>query len=69
MKRNLDSMLMPDDPIVQEAVEAMKRYHQAQDTGEPDCEVERLRLAAEQLFQSISDYQLAALGHQPLVRH
>ncbi|MBP2081794.1 MULTISPECIES: hypothetical protein [Pseudomonas] len=69
MKRNLDSMLMPDSPAVQEAVEAMKRYHQAQDTGEPDCEVERLRLAAEQLFQSISDYQLAALGHQPLVRH
>lgn len=69
MKRNLNSMLMPDDPVVQEAVEAMKRYHQAQDAGEPDCVVERLRLVAEQLFQSISDYQLAALGHQSLVRH
>ncbi|MFG0547125.1 hypothetical protein ACF8FG_18185 [Pseudomonas sp. YQ_6] len=54
---------MPDDPTVQEAVEVMKRYHQAQDAGESDCEVEQLRLAAEQLFQAVSDYQLAALGH------
>ncbi|MBF8644667.1 hypothetical protein IRZ76_06290 [Pseudomonas pudica] len=69
MKRNVASMLMPDDPVMREAIEAMKRYHQAQEAGEADVEVERLRLTAEQLFQSISDYQLAALGHQPLVRH
>lgn len=62
-------MIMPDDPIMLTAIEAMKHYHEAQETGKPEAEVERLRLQAEQAFRSVNDYQLAALGHQPLIRH
>lgn len=47
----------------------MKRYHQAQEAGLPEAEVERLRLEAEHLFATIGEYQLAALGYQPLTRH
>lgn len=32
-------------------------------------EVERLRLIAQPSFKAVSDYQLYALGHQPLIRH
>lgn len=69
MKRQFDAMIMPDDPAVIDAIEALKRYHQAKESGKPAVEVERLRREAEQQFQAINDYQLAALGHQPLVRH
>jgi hypothetical protein len=44
------------------AVDAMKRYHEAQASGEPVEEVERLRLIAESQFQAVNDYQLRALG-------
>lgn len=69
MKLNLKSMIKPDDPIMLDAIEALKRYHQALASAEPEPEIERLRIEAEQKFQSINEYQLAALGHQPLVRH
>lgn len=69
MMRKLDALIMPHDPVMLEAIDVMKRYHDAQQAGKPDAEIERLRQATQRLFQAISDYQLAALGHQPLVRH
>ncbi|MDD1955648.1 MULTISPECIES: hypothetical protein [Pseudomonas] len=58
----LSDLLPPDHPAYSEAVEAMRRYHQAQGTGAPAIEVERLRLIAEALFQSVTDYQMRAFG-------
>lgn len=69
MERDLKKMIMPDDPIMLDAVEAMRRFHEAVALHEPEAEIERLRVEAERQFQSINDYQLAALGHQPLTRH
>ena len=69
MARDLSKILMPDDPIMLEAIESLKRYHQAQASCMPMAEIEKLRLIAEQHFEQISQYQLAALGHQPLIRH
>ncbi|MFY1029168.1 MULTISPECIES: hypothetical protein [Pseudomonas] len=40
----------------------MTRYHEAQASGEPAEEVERLRLIAASQFQAVTDYQLKALG-------
>ncbi|POF88359.1 hypothetical protein [Pseudomonas putida] len=62
MKRDLSKVLMPDHPLYTEAVEALKRYHQAQATGVVGAELERLRLMAEHRFQVVTDYQLQALG-------
>lgn len=56
------SLLPPDHRMYADAVEAMKRYHQAQADGLSPSEVERLRLIAESQFQAITDYQLRALG-------
>ncbi|MHC5127159.1 hypothetical protein ACYST8_13965 [Pseudomonas inefficax] len=55
-------ILYPDHPMYTDAVEALKRYHEAQASGEPAEEVERLRLIAESQFQAVTDYQLKALG-------
>lgn len=54
-------ILFPDHPMYADAVD-MKRYHEAQASGEPSEEVERLRLIAESQFQAVTDYQLRALG-------
>jgi hypothetical protein len=62
-------MIEAGEPLIREAIEALRAYHNAQDVGTPVEEVERLRLIAESSYQAVTDYQLYTLGHQPLVRH
>lgn len=69
MKRSLEKVLMPDAPQMLQAVEAMRRYHEAKDLGAPPEEVERLKILAESLFQAINDYQLQALGGPGYTNH
>nr|WP_230849744.1 hypothetical protein [Pseudomonas monteilii] len=46
MVKDLTTVLPPDHPMYIDAVEAMKRYHQAQADGVSEAQVERLRLLA-----------------------
>lgn len=46
----------------QQAIGAIRRYHEAQDYGAPAEEIERLRLLAESLFQGVSYYQLRVIA-------
>ncbi|MEX5340453.1 hypothetical protein [Pseudomonas sp. I2] len=62
-------MILAGAPLMQQAIDALRRYHEAEDSGAASEEVERLRLLAESLYQAVTDYQLYALGHQDLVRH
>ncbi|WP_060511543.1 hypothetical protein [Pseudomonas sp. NBRC 111124] len=62
MTRDLNSILLPDHPMYTDAIEAMKRFYQAQAKGASDAELKRLRLLAEHRFQAVTDYQLHALG-------
>lgn len=62
MERDLSKVLMPDHPMYIEPVEALKVYHQAQADGVVGIKLERLRLMAEHRFQTVTDYQLRALG-------
>lgn len=55
-------ILPPDHQAYIEAIEAMRLYHEALDNGAPAVEVERLRLIAESLFQTLTDYQMRAFG-------
>ena len=43
------------------AVQALRRYHEAQETQSVE-EVEKLRLEAEALFAAVHEYQRQALG-------
>ncbi|MFT0869655.1 hypothetical protein [Pseudomonas sp. CAM1A] len=62
-------MVEAGEPLISEATEALRLYHNAQAAGVSPEEVERLRVIAESAYQAVTDYQLYALGHQPLVRH
>ncbi|MFJ4398245.1 hypothetical protein [Pseudomonas sp. NPDC089396] len=61
-KRTLIGMVEAGEPLIQQAVDAMRQYHEAEDAGWPTEEVERLRLLAESLFQAVSDYQLRVMA-------
>lgn len=58
----LTTVLPPHHRLYQEAIQALRRYHQAQCGGASPWEVERLRLLAESAFQAVTDYQLRAFG-------
>ncbi|WP_349987671.1 hypothetical protein ABMQ39_20735 [Pseudomonas alloputida] len=55
-------MVEAGEPLIQQAIDAMREYHQAQDRGAPAEEIEQLRLLAESLFQVVSDYQLRVIA-------
>jgi hypothetical protein len=61
-KRTFIGMVVAGEPLIKQAVDAMREYHQAQDRGAPTEEVERLRFLAESLFQVVSDYQLRVIA-------
>ena len=61
-KRTFIGMVEAGEPLIQQAVDAFRAYHEAQDRGAESEEVERLRLLAESLFQAVSDYQLRVVA-------
>lgn len=55
-------MVEAGEPLIRQAIDALREYHQAQDRSAPPEEVEGLRLLAESLFQAVSDYQLRVVA-------
>lgn len=60
--KTLAGIIEAGEPLIQQAIDAMRRYHEAKDLKEPPEVVERLRLEAESLFQVVTEYQLRSLG-------
>ncbi|WGV21949.1 hypothetical protein QIY50_07045 [Pseudomonas putida] len=61
-KRTFIGMVEAGEPLIQQAIDALRAYHEAQDRGASPEEVERLHLLAESLFQVVSDYQLRVIA-------
>ncbi|WP_230380165.1 hypothetical protein [Pseudomonas putida] len=57
-KRTIIGLIEAGEPLIRQALEAIRAYHEAQDAGKPDEEVERLHLLSESLYQAVCDYQL-----------
>ena len=49
------AVLYPDHPMYTEAVDALKRYHEAQASDCPAEEIEHLRQIAESQFQAVNE--------------
>ncbi|WP_313049173.1 hypothetical protein [Pseudomonas soli] len=69
MKRALQELIEAGEPLMQQAFEALRRYHEAEAEGRPTEEIDRLELHAEYLFQAALDYQLRALGGFASILH
>ncbi|MDQ2488353.1 hypothetical protein RBI94_30625 [Pseudomonas putida] len=61
-KRTFIGLVEAGEPLIKQAIEAMRAYHEASAAGLPAAEVERLHLLAESLFQAVSDYQLRVVA-------
>jgi uncharacterized protein YaaN involved in tellurite resistance len=68
MKR-LVELIEAGEPLVQQAVDALRKYHESQAANGPAEEVERLRREAESLYQAVTDYQLRVLGAPSATHH
>lgn len=60
--KDLDEMIAAGEPLMQQAMDALRRYHEARDSLTPAEEVDRLRLEAESLMEAVQEYQRRALG-------
>jgi hypothetical protein len=69
LDEHLIRFLQGDDPLMREAIDALKRYHEAVDASAPEEEVEHLKNEAEALFQAVSDYLVCATGGQAGTLH
>lgn len=58
---SLSQKMKAGEPLMEQAAQALRRYHEAQET-QPAEEVEKLRLEAEALFTAVHEYQRQALG-------
>lgn len=66
-KRTFIGMVEAGESLIQQAIDAMREYHQAQAKGrgaQPE-EVKRLCLLADSLYQAVIDYQLIQTGRAP----
>ncbi len=60
MKRTIQGMTEAGEPLILEALEALRLYREAKISGCPPEEVNRLRILADSLVQTVTDYQLVA---------
>lgn len=54
---------------MREAIDALKRYHEAVDAAAPEEELVHLNNEAEAFFKAVSDYLLRATGGQAGTLH
>ncbi len=62
LKRTLLGMAEADEPLLRQALEAIRAYNDATANNRPPAEIERLRLEADHLYLTVIDYQLYKAG-------
>ncbi len=62
MKRTLEGMAKAGEPLLREALEAIRAHQRAQDEGTSQETVERLSLLADSLYHAVVDFQLLESG-------
>ena len=62
MKRTILGMAEAGEPLLQQALQAIRAHQQAVDERRPAEEIERLRREADHLYQTVIDYQLHKAG-------
>ena len=69
MKRTILGMTQAGEPLILEALEALRLYREAKASGLPQEEIYRLQILAKSLVQAVTDYQLLAVGDDSIMLH
>lgn len=62
MKRTILGMAEAGEPLLRRALQAIRDHQHAVNDGQPADVVERLRIEADHLYQTVIDYQLHKAG-------
>lgn len=62
MKRTLQGMAAAGEPLLTQALLAIRAYNQAEAQGRLEEELKRLRLKADHLYNTVINYQLHKTG-------
>ena len=62
MKRTIQGQAEAGDQLIQQAIDATGKYHEAKGMGARAAEVERLKLLADSLYQAVTEFQLKSRG-------
>lgn len=65
MKRTLEGLAKAGEPLLREALEAVRTHRGAQDGGASEEELERLKVKADFLYYAAIDFQLLEAGNLP----
>ncbi|MCE5993876.1 hypothetical protein LVV80_17920 [Pseudomonas sp. KCA11] len=62
MKRTLLGMAEAGEPLLRQALEAIRAYNEAIAQRRPEADLDRLRIEADHLYQIVINYQLHKAG-------
>lgn len=62
VKRTVEGLVLAGEPLLRETLETIRALHQAEDSGASADELDRLRVLADCLYQTVVDYQLLVSG-------
>lgn len=62
MKRTMLGMAEAGEPLLKQALEAIRAYKEAMAKGRPKADLECLRIQADHLYQTVIDHQLHEAG-------
>ncbi|MEN5033867.1 hypothetical protein [Pseudomonas sp. TWI929] len=62
LKRTLLGMAEAGEPLLRQALQAIRAYNDAVEHKRPAAEIELLRVEADHLYQTVIDYQLHKAG-------
>lgn len=65
MKRTFIGLIGTGEPLIRQALESIRKAHEADPSGLPADEVLRLKLLTDSLYQAVIDSQLVKAG-EPL---
>lgn len=65
MKRTLEGMAKAGEPLLRDALDAIRSHQAAQDSGASPETIERLRVLADSLYHAVVDFQLLEAGNLP----
>ena len=69
MKRTLEGMALAGEPLLLQALEAIRAHRDAEASGAPREEVARLQMLADSLYEAVVNFQLLASGDLPDAIH
>lgn len=69
MKKTIQGLAEAGDQLIQQAIDATRKYHEAKDMGAPAVEVQRLKLLADSLYQAVTEFQLKSRGETGDTHH